>query len=241
MVIVKSSATMVNGRLQVSIDLQTKGDLPGHPFRGNQWDGGGQNPQDARWESEQKIGMSRPKYGKIVRSMTFDRVKVISTTRGDDHRPPPQLSDPKFIAGVIHRSGTKEWASKNNVTIMLGSKKLGIGETAGTSSGLGHASVLVDKHTTVESAARVMDHEVAHERYAKQPELAERCRELAAEELGKLSVTTAMNIKASAKYGAGSIENEYFAETSARYFQDPDALKDAPKTRLFLEEAWSKT
>jgi len=41
MVVAKAHATVVNGRLQVSIDLQTKGDLPGHPFRGNQWSSGG--------------------------------------------------------------------------------------------------------------------------------------------------------------------------------------------------------
>lgn len=35
------SAKMVDGRLQIQIDLQTKGDFVGHPFRGNQWSGGG--------------------------------------------------------------------------------------------------------------------------------------------------------------------------------------------------------
>lgn len=33
------SAKIVDGRLKVHVDLQ-KGDLPGHPFRGNQWEGG---------------------------------------------------------------------------------------------------------------------------------------------------------------------------------------------------------
>jgi hypothetical protein len=37
---VKAEAEVVGGRLQVQIDLQVKGDLPGHPFRGNQWSGG---------------------------------------------------------------------------------------------------------------------------------------------------------------------------------------------------------
>lgn len=32
------------GRLQVHVDLQTKGDAPGHPFRGNQFSGGGSQP-----------------------------------------------------------------------------------------------------------------------------------------------------------------------------------------------------
>lgn len=40
MVTAKTTAAIVNGRLQVQIDLQTKGDSPGHPFRGNQWSGG---------------------------------------------------------------------------------------------------------------------------------------------------------------------------------------------------------
>lgn len=34
------SAAIVDGRLKVHVDLQ-KGDLPGHPFRGNQWSVGG--------------------------------------------------------------------------------------------------------------------------------------------------------------------------------------------------------
>lgn len=41
MVTAKTTAAIVNGRLQVQIDLQMKGDAPGHPFRGNQWEGGG--------------------------------------------------------------------------------------------------------------------------------------------------------------------------------------------------------
>jgi hypothetical protein len=41
MVTAKTTAAIVNGRLQVQIDLQMKGDAPGHPFRGNQWTGGG--------------------------------------------------------------------------------------------------------------------------------------------------------------------------------------------------------
>lgn len=36
--ITKAISRVVGGRLQVQIDL--KGDLPGHPFRGNQWSGG---------------------------------------------------------------------------------------------------------------------------------------------------------------------------------------------------------
>jgi len=36
--VVGASSKVVDGRLQVQIDL--KGDLPGHPFRGNQWGGG---------------------------------------------------------------------------------------------------------------------------------------------------------------------------------------------------------
>lgn len=40
--VVGAKSKVVDGRLQVQIDLQTKGDLPGHPFRGNQWTGGGE-------------------------------------------------------------------------------------------------------------------------------------------------------------------------------------------------------
>lgn len=36
--VTKATSRVVGGRLQVQIDL--KGDLPGHPFRGNQWSGG---------------------------------------------------------------------------------------------------------------------------------------------------------------------------------------------------------
>lgn len=38
---VVASQKVVDGRLQVHIDLQIKGDLTGHPFRGNQWTVGG--------------------------------------------------------------------------------------------------------------------------------------------------------------------------------------------------------
>lgn len=36
--VTKATSRVVGGQLQVQIDL--KGDLPGHPFRGNQWEGG---------------------------------------------------------------------------------------------------------------------------------------------------------------------------------------------------------
>lgn len=55
--VVGAKSRLVGGRLQVEIDL--KGDLPGHPFRGNQWSGGGAsgNPfsdDESEYSAEEK-------------------------------------------------------------------------------------------------------------------------------------------------------------------------------------------
>lgn len=47
------SAKMVGGRLQIEIDL--KGDLPGHEFHGNQWDGGGVPEQQMSQRTKSEI------------------------------------------------------------------------------------------------------------------------------------------------------------------------------------------
>lgn len=46
------SAKMVDGRLQIEIDI--KGDLPGHPFRGNQWTGSGPHGEPVKREARKK-------------------------------------------------------------------------------------------------------------------------------------------------------------------------------------------
>lgn len=49
---VVASAKMVDGRLQIEIDL--KGDLLGHPFRGNQWSGSGPHGEPVKREARKK-------------------------------------------------------------------------------------------------------------------------------------------------------------------------------------------
>lgn len=56
--VVGAKSRLVSGRLQVEIDL--KGDLPGHPFRGNQYSGGvGDRPalEEEELEAAQKLGL----------------------------------------------------------------------------------------------------------------------------------------------------------------------------------------
>lgn len=50
-----------DGRLQVQIDL--KGDLPGHPFRGNQWDGG--SGGSGEWDSSTAFGFRDSKLERV--------------------------------------------------------------------------------------------------------------------------------------------------------------------------------
>lgn len=52
MKVISASSKAVGGRLQVEINL--KGDLPGHPFRGNQWEGG-EGGQGGKTELENRI------------------------------------------------------------------------------------------------------------------------------------------------------------------------------------------
>jgi hypothetical protein len=90
------SAKMVDGRLKIHVDLQ-KGDLPGHPFRGNQWAGGRGDASLAEGATSKPLSQLKPTKERPSENQTENFPEV----------PYPKLSDRHPIYGEL-KSTTKE-------------------------------------------------------------------------------------------------------------------------------------
>lgn len=151
-----------------------------------------------------------------------------------------QLSSYEFASEVVNGMGTRKWAANHGVTIILKEGKLGQhGMAVGLASSSSNVlSLGVEKTQKSKRVSEVADHEVSHLRYASDPSIGPRISSLYSEEGGGMPIELDMLVRANAKYGAASVQEEFFAEASSTLFHNPGSLDRMPKTRAYLEELW---
>ena len=157
--VVGAKSSVVGGRLQVQIDL--KGDLPGHPFRGNQWSGGQGGGLSTKVSvSAKELNKLKTKEEKETIQETAKQVEQrLSDVASRCQKLTSKLPDSEM---GIELKADSAWKTEHGMTTGQYNPEKGTAEVAGTGRPATSDGLKGGQYSLSQSASDIATHEYGH-------------------------------------------------------------------------------